>query len=750
MAITMLAFTSDTFKVSAESSPALECATGWGSGGAEKKRIIPADWINDGYCDCPLDGLDELETGACSGSTIGGWAGIMIPPNNPPAVSEQYLECPFEPDLKLPPSHINDGICDCCDGSDETSTSTQCSDKCAGLREAQKAAREKAQKSFLEGSVELTNALADFEKLRQDIAEETETLKSITIPKLEDDIKKNEQVFAEKLLKYMSDRRNIIWLLTEKLASTNNGENNHIGLMEDLNIQEKKNLIIGICQISTEQRSYSSDKNECQALVKAGIELGFVWDSPNKGLRKVVQNVDTATYPENDTQYLSERLRQEILGINNEKAKKGKDNNDDDDIDLPDEDDDDVEKNLEDEEIDLSDKRAVVPRSNFKKAAHQLLRQISLALNADDDEGQKENENEEGNHESSDKEQSWLQNMDPISIQKLQNYLHKSLKQIESGETVAELTKALLDRFIVYRNVNDSDLMALATGVIFHSSISSADLVEVIYNVVPDFVLPKENDQNVCVNVLCRADLPVVQRKVQIPPSSLLSKYDERCQERVGLSSNVCMKDISDNLEIPQNIEDGYLNYFSFAQRNKADPLTEFFEPLSLLSENVYFQHEFEHMHYLKEQLEPLQEKVKNLPNELGGRDNKYGASGEFYALRDSCHSVNVAKYEYEICFHGKAHQREAVGGTHKGGTSLGRWTGYSYEDGQIVLNFSGGQRCWNGPSRSATVKLTCGGKGTRLVSVEEPETCRYAMEMESYIACDDTFARTHSLLEKE
>lgn len=38
--------------------------------------VISADKINDGYCDCPLDGLDEPDTEACSGALVGGWAGF--------------------------------------------------------------------------------------------------------------------------------------------------------------------------------------------------------------------------------------------------------------------------------------------------------------------------------------------------------------------------------------------------------------------------------------------------------------------------------------------------------------------------------------------------------------------------------------------------------------------------------------------------------------------------------------------------
>mmetsp|Transcript_13305 Transcript_13305/g.19044 ORF Transcript_13305/g.19044 Transcript_13305/m.19044 type:complete len:301 (-) Transcript_13305:81-983(-) len=40
---------------------------------------IPPEQIDDGYCDCPADGgIDEATTGACSGSSEGGWAGIQL------------------------------------------------------------------------------------------------------------------------------------------------------------------------------------------------------------------------------------------------------------------------------------------------------------------------------------------------------------------------------------------------------------------------------------------------------------------------------------------------------------------------------------------------------------------------------------------------------------------------------------------------------------------------------------------------
>uniref|UniRef100_A0A1B6HK90 Glucosidase II beta subunit N-terminal domain-containing protein n=1 Tax=Homalodisca liturata TaxID=320908 RepID=A0A1B6HK90_9HEMI len=59
--------------------------------------------INDDYCDCPTDGMDEPGTNAC--------------------VNGRFF-CNYQADLRnrpksIPSSRVNDGVCDCCDGSDE-------------------------------------------------------------------------------------------------------------------------------------------------------------------------------------------------------------------------------------------------------------------------------------------------------------------------------------------------------------------------------------------------------------------------------------------------------------------------------------------------------------------------------------------------------------------------------------------------------------------------------------------------------
>uniref|UniRef100_A0A7S2WID1 Glucosidase 2 subunit beta n=1 Tax=Rhizochromulina marina TaxID=1034831 RepID=A0A7S2WID1_9STRA len=69
------------------------------------KRSVPPGRVNDDYCDCIHDGLDEISTGACAGvsaNTVDFWC------------HNEGFDAHF-----IPSSRVGDGICDCCDGEDE-------------------------------------------------------------------------------------------------------------------------------------------------------------------------------------------------------------------------------------------------------------------------------------------------------------------------------------------------------------------------------------------------------------------------------------------------------------------------------------------------------------------------------------------------------------------------------------------------------------------------------------------------------
>lgn len=62
-------------------------------------KLTP-EMINDNRCDCPEDGFDEPKTAACENGKF-------------------YCKNTKGLEVYIPSFKVNDGVCDCCDGSDE-------------------------------------------------------------------------------------------------------------------------------------------------------------------------------------------------------------------------------------------------------------------------------------------------------------------------------------------------------------------------------------------------------------------------------------------------------------------------------------------------------------------------------------------------------------------------------------------------------------------------------------------------------
>ena len=130
--------------------------------------------------------------------------------------------------------------------------------------------------------------------------------------------------------------------------------------------------------------------------------------------------------------------------------------------------------------------------------------------------------------------------------------------------------------------------------------------------------------------------------------------------------------------------------------------------------------------------------------------------------LQDTCVEHVSGKYTYRVCLFKSCEQKETSGYSW---TSLGNWDATATEadaeeeagngagaeaeeegedeqevalrTGVLVLRFTGGERCWNGPLRSTRVVLECGADA-EILSISEPETCSYELKLATPAVCTE------------
>eukprot|EP00965_Chrysotila_dentata_P065481 2170177-Pleurochrysis_carterae.AAC.4 len=82
-------------------------------------RALPPALLDDDYCDCS-DGSDEPGTSACAG--VGS---IEKGSKSKGLATFRCANKPHQPSF-IYASRVGDGVCDCCDGSDELATPGMC------------------------------------------------------------------------------------------------------------------------------------------------------------------------------------------------------------------------------------------------------------------------------------------------------------------------------------------------------------------------------------------------------------------------------------------------------------------------------------------------------------------------------------------------------------------------------------------------------------------------------------------------
>lgn len=760
------------------------------------KQTIPASNINDGYCDCPHDGLDEPNTEACSGSTIGGWAGVSVtgeggdsryvlmsrleviwtrvrsryrhahshfhhPSNN----SSIKFTCPQQPNLKLSLSRINDGICDCCDGADETEEAN-CPDICDAVLKEEREQRRLLEQNFKQGNKRRLEELQHFQTMVtkteaefQNVSNEYNTVQQ----EMDTLTEQMESLKHERLKQRLLAMKDTIMSLSHE-----SGQDEPLkGLLEPLSEEGLVTVIVQACQLAGEQQPGFDDSSTCVPLRLAGLDVGIVWG--REDYKEGTVSEERLTLSTNTWQDLIDKNAAGEMVWSIEDASPSPANNqrrrlmEDDDHYYEDhhyEDDmvyderwhdeegeefPDPYDDRYDEEMDRQDDGELnqelldgVKANAFSAARLSFLNRASHLIAKIDDltkDALKDEEND-GEENTDDRLNAFKQNVDPMALQQVRTTLRERQEAIQRGLKYAVSAEILVKPL----EHSHPDLVALAAGTLYHGKIRSSDLWQILAYMTVEF------PTHACFSpwsILCPPEISD-HNGTPYPPLPIVKAVEQFCEGEHMDASIICDTDAGDE-EIPSTVHEHYYGYSVIEARDDDDILSKAFARLDNMGDRSFIVKLEEQRNELQTQLDSLSSRMRELEDDMGGRDHsKFGNQGELYSLRNSCHSVQEGKYDYEVCIFGRAQQKDH--GQHSG-TSLGRWKGISVDQdtGLRKMEWTNGAKCWNGPERSATVFVTCGAEN-KVFSAEEPDTCRYVLEMESYIACDDDYKQRHGL----
>mmetsp|Transcript_9683 Transcript_9683/g.22755 ORF Transcript_9683/g.22755 Transcript_9683/m.22755 type:complete len:785 (-) Transcript_9683:78-2432(-) len=754
----------------------LKCATGLDG----KEAVIPEAWINDGYCDCPFDGQDEPNTEACSGSTS--WPGLKTDGVMDGAAASPALpgfQCSKQTKLILPVSRINDGICDCCDGEDESEG--LCPDICDELFRAEREARQKITKNFKLGYNKRKHDLYNFKKLRQEKLQEAAE-KETEIVSINKEESEAEASIDELRDAYAKERKAVASSVAKSLAD----------LVDPLSEDELKQLIVHSCQLAGEMSDHDADT--CVALRLSALDstTGSVWSDDTYA-------DDEEMKFSTDDQQIAEMLLQNSLGTDSlkwnldEEFRRRLDEYmgdydydgefDDDQFGGPYDDDEHGEdgyyeppppsrKNKVYVSRDVSEKEQEVidelkgskfseSRVNFLTRSKILEEKINNALDAaeeaakEKEEGEADEENEEGDEaevegdaEAEVAEGEEVPTIDTEAYNSIKDTLEAVDQKILKGFRWGASAKLFFSKSSA---TTVDDLKSLAIGTLLLGNLGATHVWEVLQSILPEYEGAKaSSDTCAALPISCPPSTITRGKGISFPPSFIIAAVEALCVEQAAakVDESTCAEEGASD-EIPESVSDGLYGYFNPSPREESDPLMSFFSPLlSFKADKDTYDKHMTTKRNLDTKKKRIERQITDLYKDIGGKDGDgMGPSGELYSMANECFSVLAGKYTYETCIFGEAKQKEGSGA---GGTGLGKWTGMEIdEDGARVMKWEKGQKCWNGPQRSATVYVTCG-QETKLISADEPETCSYVFEMESYIACDEAYKAKMGLLDED
>lgn len=116
-----------------------------------------------------------------------------------------------------------------------------------------------------------------------------------------------------------------------------------------------------------------------------------------------------------------------------------------------------------------------------------------------------------------------------------------------------------------------------------------------------------------------------------------------------------------------------------------------------------------------------LQKTVDNL-REVASKD--YGSDNIWYALHDTCLSTDLRGYKWTLC---------PLKDLKQDSVKVGKFE--KWNENYTKMFFNNGDRCWNGPQRSAEIALVCGVED-KLISMDEPSKCVYQGVFSTPLMC--------------
>ena len=676
--------------------------------------------INDGYCDCPETGEDEPDTDACSGSTQ--WPGVQTPD----ASAAPLFVCPQQPTLQIPHSRINDGICDCCDGMDEPGM--RCPDTCAAYHAAREAQAKALQDAYAKGSALRKEQIQAYEaavtEVQAKVVQQRTELREWQVKGTQSE----SQWKAAQQHAYEQNRQSVDAYVSR-----------HEHVLDGLTLEELEGFVVSACQLAGELATDSS--NTCVPLRLAGLDHGVGWRpetyqvdlvreyAPILGelLEHNLLNPDDKIWyqrTEKDKRRRLEEIYDDDMMYEDEYYGDMEDDDDEEDGPPKDSKRDELTREIMDRDFSRS-------RSLFLTQTTELVKKITDLV--------KEEDNEDG--EESAEEQEPLA-VDPMVLPLVRNTLEERQRTVRRGVDYAVSAKVLIDKLRegAYESDGDrrQDLVRLALGVVRHGNLSSFHAWHIVASLVAPPLPPTESDtcQSPWVGLCPSFQVErqgVTESVVSVPCNDLYSVGKGYCE---GMSH-----ECADPETIPTEVPDGFFGYYKLAARDESD----MFAYTGAVADTEALQSLRDETEKLRQHCAKMMKEIDELLASIGGETPALGDDGELFALKDTCHSVEAGKYTYELCLMGSATQRDK--GQKAGGTNLGAWVSPTKDEetGQRIWKWENGAKCWNGPQRSMTAYVTCGAE-TRVLSADEPDTCRYEVRVESHVACDEQYRMKHEL----